>query len=220
MLQHMKVNEIFDSIDGEGLRTGELATFIRFAGCNIRCVYCDTDYALCSTDGVEMGIAAILERVKECGNKNITITGGEPLLQPHIFDLLGFMHDYSINIETNGTLDIERLTAFKNVIVTMDYKTKSSNMNHAMNMDNIPKLRNTDCLKIVMSKQDEDEVENFLSGYDIKPIVCISPIFGEYEPKDMADFLKRLRDKGIKTERIRMQLQLHKIIWNPEERGV
>lgn len=216
----MRVNEIFDSIDGEGLRTGELTTFIRFSGCNIRCKYCDTEYALKGTDGKEMMSADIIKRIKEIGNKNITITGGEPLLQPYLLDLLRELPNHSINIETNGTLDIEPYTALNNVIITMDYKTISSGENNKMMLDNLKHLRGTDCLKIVMEESDEEDIIQLLNHNDIKSYIYLSPIFNRYEPVKMVDFLKRLRKIGIDTSKTRVQVQLHKIIWKPDERGV
>ena len=88
MKDSLVVNEIFGSIDGEGLRTGELATFIRLAGCNLRCSYCDTDYALKANQGTEMSIDEIIAKVKDIGYRNITLTGGEPLIHKNVEKLI------------------------------------------------------------------------------------------------------------------------------------
>ena len=216
----MKINEIFDSIDGEGLRTGELATFIRLAGCNLRCRYCDTSYALSAKDGAETSIEQIIEKVKAFKNKNITLTGGEPLIHERTSDLIRGLSDFNINIETNGSIDIEPYTSFPNVLITMDYKTASSGERDKMLLSNIKKLRESDVLKIVMSSKDKQEVFDLLNDNEIKSYVYLSPIYGECDPKELVDFLKHLRASGIDVSKASVQVQLHKIIWKPDERGV
>ena len=216
------VVEIFDSIDGEGKRTGQLATFIRLAGCNIRCSYCDTPYALMKDDGEMMPMGKIIEAVEKIGNKNITITGGEPLSVQKVSDLIFELSEngYEVNIETNGTLDIMPFLNKKNIFVTMDYKTASSGMRDQMKMSNIQSLRKKDVLKIVCKEKDFDEIEDMLRR--CKPIakVYISPIYREIDAEKLVGFIKKLRDDGIALESVQMQVQLHKIVWRPEERGV
>ena len=214
----MKLNEIFESIDGEGLRTGELVTFVRLTGCNLRCNYCDTKYAF--TEGFSVDVSYILNRIKQFGNRKVTITGGEPLIHNGIADLISSMHDYDINIETNGSVDIKPYISLPNVLLTMDYKTKSSGENGKMLTSNIPLLRETDVLKIVMRKEDEDEVFDLLNERTIKSYVYLSPVFGDYEPQELVTFLKRLKNCGVDVSKVRVQVQLHKIIWSPDERGV
>lgn len=214
------VVEIFDSIDGEGITAGCLATFIRLAGCNIRCGYCDTPYALKKEDGKEMTLAEIIERTKEIGNKHVTLTGGEPLWCDHVKTLIGALLDegHRVNIETNGTLPIEPYTQLYGAIITMDYKTLSSGMNSQMNLGNISKLRLCDVLKIVCKESDFDDIEQMLKTYKPKSIMFLSPIYGKIEPVKLVEFAKHLRDEGIYN--VRVQVQLHKIIWNPDEKGV
>lgn len=216
----MKVNEIFDSIDGEGIRTGELATFIRLAGCNLRCSYCDTEYALKCTDGEEMSIKEIVEKVKAIGNRNITLTGGEPLIHNETADLIAALGGHIVNIETNGSIAIAQYSSLENVIITMDWKTRSSGENSKMLAENLKHLRPTDVLKIVMSEEDKQEVFDLLNDNEIKAYIYLSPVFGKCDPKSLVEFLKHLRNSGIDTSKIRVQVQLHKIIWKPEERGV
>lgn len=214
------VVEIFDSIDGEGITAGCLATFIRLAGCNIRCGYCDTSYALNKSDGTEMTVDEIVARVKEIGNKRVTLTGGEPLWCSSVKTLIEAIMDEGcrVNIETNGTLDIEPYTRLYGVIITMDYKTLSSKMNEQMNLGNIRKLRRFDVLKIVCQESDFEDVEQMLKAYRPRCKVFLSPIYGKVKPVKLVDFAKHLRDEGIYN--VRVQVQLHKIIWNPDERGV
>lgn len=214
----MKLNEIFESIDGEGLRTGELVTFVRLTGCNLRCNYCDTKYAF--NEGNHVDVTYILKRLKELGNKKVTLTGGEPLIHNGIADLISSMHEYDINIETNGSVDIKPYIGLSNVLLTMDYKTKSSGENSKMLLSNIPILRETDVLKIVMRKEDEAEVFDLLNENKTKAYVYLSPVFGDYEPSELVTFLKHLKNCGVDVSKVRVQVQLHKVIWKPDERGV
>ena len=221
MKDSLIVNEIFGSIDGEGIRTGELATFIRLAGCNLRCSYCDTSYALTMKDGTSMTIDEILDKIDEIGYKNITLTGGEPLIHKNVDKLIDKLIEkgYNLNIETNGAVDITPYIA-KKLILTMDFKTKSSDMINYMKKENIALLREYDVFKLVCEKSDFDDIEKILRENDIKSYIYLSPIFGKIEPYELVDFLKSLHDKGINTDKIRVQVQLHKIIWEPSKRGV
>lgn len=217
----MKIAEIFDSIDGEGKFTGALATFIRLGGCNMRCSYCDTGYALKATDGEEMTVEQIIDEVKRIGNKHVTLTGGEPLMNkytPVLVDKL-CKSGYFVNIETNGSFDVSAYQN-ENTIITMDYKTVSSGERHKMSIDRINTLRKQDILKIVCEESDLLDVADLLSQVETDAEVYISPVFGKEDPKHLVSFLKKLRDIKVRTEGIRVQVQLHKIIWNPEERGV
>lgn len=214
------VVEIFDSIDGEGITAGCLATFIRLAGCNIRCGYCDTPYALKKEDGGEMTLAEIVERVEKIGNKHVTLTGGEPLWCDRVKTLIEAVcnEGHRVNIETNGTLPIEPYTQLYGVIITMDYKTISSGMNGQMNLENLRRLRRFDVLKIVCQESDFEDIEQMLKTCRPRCKIFLSPIYGKIEPVKLVDFAKRLRDEGIYN--VRVQVQLHKIIWNPNEKGV
>lgn len=215
----MRVIEIFDSIDGEGIFTGCLATFIRLGGCNMRCSYCDTGYALNAKDGVEMSVDDIVCKAKLIGNTHITLTGGEPLINPDSLKLVSALCDarFIVNIETNGSVDV---TPFQNgkTVITMDYKTISSGENKKMSIDRINTLRKCDVLKIVCEESDFGDITAMLLKIKTEATVFISPVFGKIEPKKLVSFAKRLRNCGLKN--IRVQVQLHKIIWNPEERGV
>lgn len=216
----MVVNEIFGSIEGEGLRTGELATFIRLAGCNLRCSYCDTLYALNPNDGQKMTIEEIINEVEKLGNKNITITGGEPLIHEQIDDLIDELiaKNYRINIETNGSISIEKY--INRCLITMDYKSPSSLMESQMILDNLEKLTEGDVLKFVIREKDLPTIKEILSKYQIKSYVYISPIFNEIELPNIVDYMKLMNSDGINMNKVRMQVQLHKIIWSPDMKGV
>lgn len=216
----MIINEIFSSIDGEGIRTGELATFIRLAGCNLRCRYCDTEYALDNNSGSEMNITEILNEVKKYKNRNITLTGGEPLAHKETNKLIEELikNNYFVNIETNGSIDIEPYIG--KCLITMDYKCKSSLMEKTMLLSNLEKLSETDVLKFVINSEDFDCIEKILRDFNIKSYIYISPIFNEINLPDIVEFMKKCNEKGIDMSKVRMQVQLHKIIWNPDMRGV
>jgi len=217
----LNVNEIFGSIDGEGLRTGELATFIRLNGCNLRCSYCDTMYAVEHCSANLMTVEEIVEKVKEIGYRNITLTGGEPLIHKNVDKLINRLieNGFYVNIETNGSVDISKYLIAP-VILTVDYKTSSSLMESRMNLNNLEKLRANDVLKFVCAKKDLKKVEEILTNYDIISYVYLSPIFNEITPEVLVEFLKELHKKGVNTNKIRVQIQLHKIIWDPEKKGV
>ena len=153
------VNEIFDSIDGEGKKAGQLATFIRLCGCNLRCSYCDTAYAF--NEGQHMDIADIIAQVSY---PNVTLTGGEPLCQD-IHALLEGLKGHSVNIETNGSMDIEPYFKYDHVWFTVDYKSLSSDMANRMLPENFEKLRPQDVLKFVVG--DEADLRQALGVYRV-----------------------------------------------------
>ena len=173
----MKVNEIFSSIDGEGIRTGELATFIRLSGCNLRCDYCDTGYALENESGYEMTIEEIMVAIKKYKNRNITLTGGEPLIHKDVDRLIEQLinDNHLVNIETNGSIDIGKYVG--KCLITMDYKCPSSLMEKSMHMDNLEKLSDNDVLKFVIREEDFPCVEHILRNFNIRSYVYLSPVF-------------------------------------------
>ena len=211
----MKVVEIFKSIDGEGIRVGYPVTFIRLAGCNLRCNYCDTKYSYEDEKFTEMTPQEIYIQVYKLGGKRITLTGGEPLIHKDVKVLVDLLiqKGYEVNIETNGSVDIT-LFLDKHTIITMDYKCASSDMEDKMLLDNISKLRKQDVLKFVVS--DDNDLDTVQRIYrNTKATVYISPVFGRIEPKQIVEYMLEHN-----MENCRVQVQLHKIIWNPEERGV
>lgn len=206
----LRVNEIFDSIEGEGKRAGELATFIRLTGCNLRCSYCDSTYAF--AEGEPETVEGILNRVRY---PNVTITGGEPLLQ-NLHPLLQWMRSRHVNIETNGSVDIRPYLRYSHVFFTMDFKCASSGMTKQMYLPNFRKLRKQDVLKFVVGgREDLEQALAFCQKHNPKCPVYVSPVFGAIEPAAIVGFMKA---NGLKDWKI--QLQLHKFIWNPQERGV
>jgi 7-carboxy-7-deazaguanine synthase len=217
----MKVYEIFDSIEGEGKRSGELTTFIRLAGCNLNCSYCDTKYAQ-SEDSFnnEYCVNDILSQINYM---NVTITGGEPLIHLGIDSLLQALlnRGFNVNIETNGSVDIsqfkrKKITGIANMpFFTMDFKCYSSGMTDQMCLNNLHILDQNDVLKFVV--QDERDLEQVFLLSWVNAQKYISPVFGKIEPKQIVEFMKRNKDVMCDYK---LQLQLHKIIWSPEEKGV
>lgn len=210
----MKVNEIFYSIEGEGIRAGMPCTFIRLFGCNLNCSYCDTRYSCEGDDYSIMSIKEIIEIVNSIGCPNITVTGGEPLMHDGIDRLLRLLLEegYSVNAETNGTI----VPTVSKIIYTVDYKALSSGMNAQMNPDAFKRLDSNDVIKCVVQNQ-EDLIQflSFTEKNDLKAQIFISPVFGKIELVTIADFIKSHR-----LYNWRMQIQLHKYIWKPTERGV
>lgn len=228
----MQINEIFSSIDGEGIRTGYLVTFIRTQFCSLNCSYCDTAYSLqpYDSDGnkqyCDMTVDEIVEKCKELGNRRITFTGGEPLIQKDAKELISklTLNDFEVNIETNGNINLKHITKFdinmpiarNNMIITMDWKSPSSGMRDKMLESNLGCLSFNDVLKFVVgSKEDLDDMKLVLQNHHIRGHVFVSPVFGEIELPEIVDYIK---DNNLQN--VRMQLQLHKIIWEPSMRGV
>ena len=217
-----KVVEIFESINGEGLRAGELAVFVRMKGCNLSCNYCDTMWANeADCEFEEMTADRIVERVKKSGIKNVTLTGGEPLLQKDADKLLKLFSDEKdirVEIETNGSVNLSPFLKYENTSFTMDYKLPESDMEKYMDLENFKILRKKDTLKFVASSvNDLKKAKDIIEKYDLidRVNIIFSPVFGKIELTDIVDFLK-----DNKLNDVRMQLQMHKFIWAPDERGV
>ena len=218
----MKVVEKFVSINGEGPKAGELSVFIRFKGCNLSCGYCDTKWANeaeCPYE--ELSPYDILFFILSSDIKNVTLTGGEPLLQkdmPILFNLLGKYTDIYTEIETNGSIDIAPFTGADRPAFTMDYKLPSSGMEDKMLLSNLELLRPEDTVKFVAgSIKDLDKACAVIKKYALadKCHVYFSPVFGELETSEMVSYMAERKLNGV-----RLQLQLHKFIWDPNKRGV
>jgi 7-carboxy-7-deazaguanine synthase len=212
--------EIFDSIDGEGKRTGYMATFVRLAGCNLRCSYCDTGYALSVKDAVEnLTEEELLKRIHAYPWKRITLTGGEPMLYPiqHLCEVLS-SEGYDVNIETNGAVPLFDKRP-SGVFYTMDYKCTGSGMKKYMNLNNLARLDSKDVLKFVVeSQEDLDDMKRVIHTYfqrDDVPQFYVSPVWGKIQPAELVEYVR-----NNKLSNVCVQVQLHKIIWDPNMRGV
>lgn len=217
------VVEKFVSINGEGLYAGELAVFIRFKGCNLKCSYCDTMWANEEDAKFElMTIDDILEYLESQNINRVTLTGGEPLLQEDIDKLLIALSDlsYHVEIETNGSVDIGKFKdlSLLGVSFTMDYKLPSSGMEGEMETYNLREVNYSDVIKFVAgTREDLDSFRTIVECYDLlnKTNVILSPSFTEVEPKDLVEYIIKHNMNGVK-----MQLQMHKYIWSPDMIGV
>lgn len=217
--------EKFLSVDGEGPSSGEIATFIRFQGCNLKCRWCDTTYSWEKESISELlDSKEIYDYIKANGSTNVTLTGGEPLIQDNIEELLGMLDkdkNFKIHIETNGSVDIgvfKRRYNRGNISYIVDYKLPSSNMSNAMNVNNFNHVESNDVYKFVIgSKEDVSIAYEIIKKYDLttKCLVYLSPVSEVIELEEIVKFMK---DKKINN--VRLQVQLHKIIWDTNARGV
>ncbi|WP_408605678.1 putative 7-carboxy-7-deazaguanine synthase QueE [Anaerocellum danielii] len=210
------VVEKFISIEGEGIRSGYPAVFIRFAGCNLNCSFCDTRYANENPEYEKIELDRLLEFISSTQIKRVTLTGGEPLIQPYIYVLIEklLLSGFEVNIETNGSIPIEHIP--RDVIITMDYKCPSSGMENKMILDNIKFLGPRDVLKFVVGTyEDLETAKRLLQVFNPKCNVFFSPVFGKIQPREIVKFM--LDNKLFDA---RIQLQLHKIIWPDHQRGV
>lgn len=216
---NFNINEIFYSIQGEGSRIGLPFVFIRLQGCLLRCVWCDTPYALERKQIEKMMTGEdILEHIKQHNCKNIMLTGGEPLEQEDIFDFITILLDldYNVVIETNGQVLTDKVDS--RAVKIIDFKCPDSKMSKKNNYKNMNYLNSHDEVKFVIgSKVDYDWSKELIEKYNISNKVSnilFSPVFGAIEPRQLAEWI--LSD----SLPVRMQLQLHKFIWEPATRGV
>lgn len=212
----MKVCELFTSIQGESTYAGTPCTFIRLSGCNLRCSYCDTTYSY--EEGTEMSIDTIIDRVSEAGLCLVEITGGEPLLQQdEVLELTKRLLDagYKVLIETNGTMNIGSLDS--RVIVIMDVKTPASTMSGKSDLSNLTHIKPDDQIKFVIcDRNDYDWSKKIVLEHGLlkRCTVLFSPAMGCISPRELAGWI--LQDRLD----VRLNMQLHKIIYNPDERMV
>ena len=220
----MRVAEKFISINGEGTRAGELAVFVRFTGCNLRCSYCDTMWANepgCPYE--DMSPAQICDYVRSTGIKNVTLTGGEPLLQKDMGELIGLLIKecgVRVEIETNGAVDLRPFSELPEgrPVFTMDYKLPSSGYEDRMITENFSVLEAEDTVKFVSgSPADLERAGEIIEKHGLldRCHVYFSPVFDRIEPVEIVEFMLNKR-----MNKARIQIQMHKVIWDPDERGV
>ena len=228
-MNEFRVAEKFVSINGESRRAGELAVFIRFVGCNLNCSYCDTAWAIPGDAPHEiMSLEKLLEYADTSGVTNVTLTGGEPLLQKGIEDLTAELigRNHKVEIETNGAVSIKGMKELSDSLnltdelsITLDYKCPSSLMENRMLMDNYDYLRSYDTVKFVVgNKADLDRAKEITEKYRHREkgiMIYFSPVYGMLEYKEIVEYMIE-----NKMNNIRFQLQQHKIVWNPDARGV
>ncbi len=197
--------------------------FVRLKGCNLNCSYCDTTWANERKTPYELMTAAqIADRIKESGVLLVTLTGGEPLLDENIGELIGsilMLPQVELEIETNGSVPIrmfrERDARFS---MTMDYKLPSSNMEESMCLENMEYLKPWDVVKFVIgSEEDLTRAKEIIDRFSLceRAIVYFSPVFGAIEPERIVEYMKEEH-----LTKVRFQIQIHKVVWDPDKTGV
>ena len=207
----LRVTEIFHSLQGESSRAGLPTVFVRLTGCPLRCAWCDTDYAF--SGGETMTLGEVLVEVARHGARQVCVTGGEPLAQKACLPLLKALCDagYSVSLETSGALDIAQVDA--RVSRIMDLKAPASGEADRNHWENLDRLNAGDEIKIVLADEaDYDWAKSVLGARQLDAIcpVLLSPVAGKLDAKRLAEWV--LRDKLP----VRVQLQLHKLIWGAE----
>jgi 7-carboxy-7-deazaguanine synthase len=211
----MRVTEIFHSIQGESSFVGQPCVFIRLTGCPLRCAWCDTEYAFYG--GNEQFMEDILGKVESYGCRLVEITGGEPLAQSDAFPLITQLCErgYDVLIETSGAIDTAAVDTRAHVI--LDVKCPGSGMSDRMHWPNLDRLTMKDEAKFVLAdRADYEWARQVLERHELatRCTVLMSPVFGSLDPRQLAEWV--LADRLP----VRLQLQLHKLIWAPDMRGV
>jgi len=216
------INEIFYSIQGEGSRAGLPCIFIRLTGCDLRCTYCDTDYAF--DEGKAMSISQIINQIKTYPAKLVEITGGEPLLQPEAYPLMSLLCDegYEVMLETGGHILADRVD--ERVHKILDIKTPDSGMASRNELGNVHlALAEADNQKlksefkfVLCSRNDYEWAKAFVEEHML--IGRLGLFFSPAHPKlNIPQLAAWLLEDGLN---IKLQIQLHKVIWPAEVRGV
>jgi len=215
----LTINEIFYSIQGESTFAGQPCVFVRLTGCDLRCTYCDTEYAF--YEGKRRSLDDIIAEVATHSCRLLEVTGGEPLLQKRVHPLMSRLADdgYTVLIETSGAHDIGPIDPRVHRI--MDLKTPSSGECARNRMENLPLLGPRDEVKFVIGSEEDyawakAQVLAGVPGWaDRVNAILFSPVFGKFTPLELAT-----RVMADALPRVRMQLQMHKLIWEPNQRGV
>jgi 7-carboxy-7-deazaguanine synthase len=212
----LSVNEIFYSIQGESTYAGKPCVFVRLAGCDLRCSWCDTPYAF--TEGRKMSIEDILHQVGEYGTPLVEVTGGEPLLQEEVYPLMERLLDSgrTVLLETGGQIDVSRVPGA--VIKVMDVKCPASGESDKVAWANIERLGSRDEVKfVIQDRGDYEFARDTIQRHALDrrcAAVLLSPVHGVLDPKHLSEWI--LEDRLP----VRLQLQLHKHIWGANVRGV
>lgn len=206
----MRICEIFNSIQGEGLTMGAPTVFVRAVGCNLRCSWCDTGYSF--EGGTEMSVDEVLGEVGDCFR--VCLTGGEPMLQPDAVELMEKLVSEGIQVvlETNGSVDLSEVPKDPLVMISMDIKCPSSGMTDRMLLSNLDLLSHKDQLKFVIKDEaDLDFAVDFVRTHDPDTNIIFGPVGGT----DRLEWLvQRVLDEHLD---IRVLPQLHKIIWGDRQ---
>lgn len=208
----LRITEIFYSLQGESTRVGLPTVFVRLTGCPLRCSYCDTEYAF--SGGSLVPLSAILEEVARHAPRHVCVTGGEPLAQPGCLDLLRQLANqgYAVSLETSGALSLAEVDP--RVSCVMDIKTPGSGEVHENRFENLPLLQQKDQVKFVLCDREDYlwsrmQIDRFNLAAQVGEVL-MSPSWQQLDPGLLADWI--LQDRLP----VRMQIQLHKILWTDE----
>ena len=216
MIAKLKVNEIYWGLQGECVHVGRPTVFVRLTGCNLRCGYCDSTYSY--EEGKLMSVPSILEYVKKHSpTKLVEITGGEPLLQEGVYELMTALinEDYEVDLETNGSIYADPTKIPQEVTIILDMKVPSSGMSKKMDFKNLPRLGVRDQVKfVVQTPKDMEWARSILVKYPTNAMVYFSPVWSRINPKKIVQYIKKHKLN------VYMSLQQHKILYGPTRRGV
>ncbi len=219
-MNEYNINEIFYSIQGEGTRSGKPCVFVRLQGCNLRCSWCDTQYAIemSSPEARTMSQEEIEEEIKKYECKFVEFTGGEPLINRNLADFMKKLCDdgYTVAVETNGSQNISKLDP--RIVKIIDVKCPNSGEQKSFRRDMLPYITSSDEIKFVVADMiDLEFAKQKIEEYQLEAIGCeiiISPVKGKIEYAEIVDYILQNKINA------RFQVQLHKIIWSEEMRGV
>ena len=211
----IKINEIYLSVQGESSHTGLPCVFVRLTGCNLRCVWCDTAYAF--DDGKTQSIDQTLKDIKSFGINLVEITGGEPLMQEGVYPLMEALleNGYKVMLETGGSVSLEKVP--RDVIKILDLKCPGSGEDKKNDLDNLKILAPHDEVKfVILDRRDYEWSRDLIKKHKINETapILFSPVYGKLELKEMVQWI--LEDRLP----VRLQTQLHKVIWSKKTQGV
>jgi 7-carboxy-7-deazaguanine synthase len=222
--------EIFETVEGEGLQAGYPTVFVRVFHCNLRCTWCDTTYSYSpAKPEFEATIDEIISTIKSFRSSRICFTGGEPLIHREksaalLMAMADLEHIVDIHIETNGAIDLHPFENLRNshpelqrkMRFVMDYKLPASGEMDKMNLDNFKEIQNQDEIKFVVGSEEDFEITKKVVGEHYRNgQICVSPVWESMPPRRLVELLLENPLPNAK-----LSLQLHKVIWHPEERGV
>ncbi len=211
----LKINEIFYSIQGESSQTGKPCIFVRLTYCNLRCSYCDTEYAF--YEGCDMTIEQIIRKIAKYPTNLVMVTGGEPLIQHGCIDLMSELlkKKYDVMIETSGSISLDKIP--KKVIKIVDFKCPSSNMQHKNDWQILKDINQKDEIKFVIGNQEDyNWSKDMIKEYNLNKLcpILFSPVYDKIKIEDLS---KWILEDGLN---VRLQMQLHKYIWGADKKGV
>ena len=211
----LKITEIYRSIQGESTWSGLPCTFVRLTGCNLRCSWCDTEYGFYG--GKKMSLDEVFQEIEKLNCPLVELTGGEPLLQPKVALLADRLLDagYDVLVETGGHMDINIVSS--RAVRIVDMKCPASEMTDKNDYKNLERVTSRDEIKfVIQNKKDFLWAEALIKQYKLenKCNVIMSPVFGVMAPLELTDLIL---ESGMN---VRMQMQLHKLLWSPDKTGV